>query len=84
MNINVIGRELLLSFILGRIPYFISFKYNDAMGITSYLRAIDTSNFTVYYFYLLALIQVLISHIGFFSPRYYERIKYHPTQFALY
>lgn len=75
MNINAVGRELLLSFILGGIPCFISFKYNGVMGIISYLREIDTSNSTVYYFSLLALIHVFISHIGFFSPRYYERIK---------
>lgn len=75
MKINVLGRELLVSFILGGIPCLIAFERSGVIGITDYLMAIDTSHTTVYYFSILALTHFLVSHIGFFSPRYYEKIK---------
>jgi hypothetical protein len=75
MKSKSIGRELLISFILGGVPCFIAFKHNGVTGLIDYLKTIDTSDSTVYYFLFLAFIHFLISHIGFFSPRCYEKIK---------
>lgn len=75
MKLKILGRELLTSFILGGIPCLIAFEHSGVIGIVDYLRAIDTSSTTVYYFSVLALTHLLVSHIGFFSPRYYEKVK---------
>ncbi|SUP19692.1 Uncharacterised protein [Vibrio alginolyticus] len=70
-----IFRELLISLILGSIPCFIAYHFSGVSGVTNYLKAIDVSETTVYYFLLLSGFQFLISVLGKWAPRRFDSVR---------
>ncbi len=70
-----IFRELLISVIMGSIPCIIAYCSSGLSGVTNYLKAIDASDTTVYYFILLSGFLFLISLLGKWSPRYFDSVR---------
>lgn len=75
MTVRKVGREVISSLILGGIPCFIAYYNSEVIGIKSYLKAIDASDTTVYYFIGLFLFHLAISLIGKWLPRNLKTVK---------
>ena len=68
-------REVLVSIVLGALPCFILYIFKGVSGVEAYLKSIDVSDSTVYYFTLLSVFHLIVSMVGRWVPRHFDSVR---------
>ncbi|MEZ9583965.1 hypothetical protein AB4230_16945 [Vibrio cyclitrophicus] len=75
MMLRKILREVFVSLVLGAVPCFIVYALSGVSGVEAYLKSIDVSDSTVYYFVLLSVFHLIVSIVGRWVPRHFDSVR---------
>lgn len=75
MKLSRLFYEFCASFTLGGMPFLYAYLSKGVEGATAFVKSIDTSDPTVYYFLALAGLHFIVSIIGYYSPRQFNFVK---------
>ncbi|WP_222425173.1 hypothetical protein [Vibrio crassostreae] len=75
MMLRKILREVFVSLVLGAVPCFIVYVLSGVSGVEAYLKSIDVSDSTVYYFVLLSVFHLIVSIVGRWVPRHFDSVR---------